>query len=456
MNKNIIIYLLIIIFSIAKATEFGKFIRFTHDYNNVFYFTFEEEGNFFVQVDYPLLRDTVSLKIEVKNDCGWSVYSQNTGINPPGNGFVIPFKKEYKVILRLSYKMKTGISPGYIWMLPSMNEIKVDLKQKYEWKYDYIETLSNNQTSELTFSIDNAEEDKVLEFYFNDNLNIYQNSKAPNPLKIFHNNYYIIGGTYFQIRKGESYKIIISESYWDLKTKSASYIHYLPHFFFYFTENDPENVFEFGKTKQFDENKNTKFDFNFTEDGSLFVEADFPKSDLVTLVIISYDESVSESISINPPGISTVVPFKKGNLVKVRLSYKSSSNEKGTIWMNPSIAEIKVDLGQKYEWKYDFQKKLELDINFCLTFAIDNAEENAIFNYIHYSKFKVQDIMEAKDPLRIYHNNYYRAGVTSFQITKGESYKIEACTDYWSNGDHYYYLSSFSFDFKKNMTKQDP
>ena len=105
---------------------------------------------------------------------------------------------------------------------------------------------------------------------------------------------------------------------WDLKTKSASYIHYLPHFFFYFKENDPENVFEFGKTKQFDENKNTKFDFNFTEDGSLFVEVNFPKSNLVTLVIISYDESVSESILINPPGISTVVPFKKGNLVKAK------------------------------------------------------------------------------------------------------------------------------------------
>ena len=94
MSAIIIIYLLIIIFSIAKATEFGKFIRFTHDYNNVFYFTFEEEGNFFVQVDYHLLRDTVSLGVEVKNDHGWSIYSQNTGINPPGNGFVIPFKKE--------------------------------------------------------------------------------------------------------------------------------------------------------------------------------------------------------------------------------------------------------------------------------------------------------------------------------------------------------------------------
>ena len=38
-----------------KRTEFGKYLEFTKDYNNVFYFTFEEEGSFFVQVDYHRL-----------------------------------------------------------------------------------------------------------------------------------------------------------------------------------------------------------------------------------------------------------------------------------------------------------------------------------------------------------------------------------------------------------------
>ena len=203
MKAIIIIYLLIIIFSLAKATEFGKYLKFTKDYNNAFYFTFEEEGSFFVQVDYKQ-RNALSFNIEVKDAHGWTVNSLNTDINPPGNGFVIHFKKGDIIKLKLTYKSKYNIRDGLIWMYPSTSEIKVDLKQRYEFKYDYKETLADKQVSDLTFSIDNAEEDKLLEFYFNDNFNIYENSKAPNPIKIFHNNYYIGEGNYFFKLKKEN------------------------------------------------------------------------------------------------------------------------------------------------------------------------------------------------------------------------------------------------------------
>ena len=112
---------------------------------------------------------------------------------------------------------------------------------------------------------------------------------------------------------------------------------------------------EFGKEIPFDMNNNNEFEFIFEKDGNLFIQINFPKSDLLTLNIQSYDASVSESSLISPPGKATLIPFKKGYSIKIKLSYKSSSNEKGTIWMNPSTSEIKVDLNKKYEWKYDYK-----------------------------------------------------------------------------------------------------
>ena len=58
---------------------------------------------------------------------------------------------------------------------------------------------------------------------------------------------------------------------------------------------------------------------------------------------------------IYSPGLLHVIPFKKNQQIIIRLKYKSTSNEKGIIWMHPSTKEIKVDLNQEYEFKYDFK-----------------------------------------------------------------------------------------------------
>ena len=65
-------------------------------------------------------------------------------------------------------------------------------------------------------------------------------------------------------------------------------------------------------------------------------------------------DDIYQSIEISPPGKSGFIQFEKGDSVKVKLIYKSSINEKGVIWMNPSTNEIKVDLKQTYQWKYGF------------------------------------------------------------------------------------------------------
>ena len=122
-----------------------------------------------------------------------------------------------------------------------------------------------------------------------------------------------------------------------------SYIHFLPAFYF-IIKNKPKKVYEFGKDIPFDQNNNNSFEFKFPEDGSLFIQVEFRKRSILTLLVESFNESVSESSNINPPGKTTVIPFKKGIFVIIRLYYKSSSNEKGTIWMFPSTSEIKLFL----------------------------------------------------------------------------------------------------------------
>ena len=59
------------------------------------------------------------------------------------------------------------------------------------------------------------------------------------------------------------------------------------------------NATEFGKEISFDMNNNNEFEFIFEQDGNLFLQVDFPKSDLLTLNIQSYDASVSESSLIS-------------------------------------------------------------------------------------------------------------------------------------------------------------
>ena len=60
------------------------------------------------------------------------------------------------------------MSKGIFWMNPSTNGIKVDLKQKYEHKYDYIIAyeldISSLTLNPLTYLIEKAKVNVKLEF----------------------------------------------------------------------------------------------------------------------------------------------------------------------------------------------------------------------------------------------------------------------------------------------------
>ena len=49
-------------------------------------------------------------------------------------------------------------------------------------------------------------------------------------------------------------------------------------------------------------------------------------------------------------------PFEKGITYKIELRYQKDSNEKGIILMYPSTKEIKVNIYQTYEFKYNIKE----------------------------------------------------------------------------------------------------
>ena len=109
------------------------------------------------------------------------------------------------------------------------------------------------------------------------------------------------------------------------------------------------NKVEFGKEISFDQNNN-KFELTFQEEGALFIYVTFGIRDMLIL----HWSCTSDKVNVYPPGIALVFPFHKGNTCVITLEYKSTSIEKGKIWMNPSTNEIKVKLNKIYEFKYDF------------------------------------------------------------------------------------------------------
>ena len=139
----------------------------------------------------------------------------------------------------------------------------------------------------------------------------------------------------------------------------------------------------------FDIYKNREFYFTFNEVGTLFIQIEFPKSNLLMYNVKSCDNYISESSLVAAPQKSIIIPYLNGDPVKINLSYKYSSNEKGIIWMFPSTKPITVDLKQKYELKYDFVVTLPNTIVNPFFYSIDKAEKDAILEIKFNDKLKI-------------------------------------------------------------------
>ena len=210
--------------------------------------------------------------------------------------------------------------------------------------------------------------------------------------------------------------------------------------FFYLEENP-----ELGKEIYFDRNNNNAFKLIFPEDGGLFIRVDFNVCDIVNLKIISLYYNYTKIIV--PPGLVHVIPFKKNEQIIIRLKYKSSINDTGIIWMHPSTQEIKVNLNQTYELKYDFKSNYNHNKIYHLIYSIDKVEKDVRLEFKYNSFIGSKDFI-ANNPLKVYHGEKCKTNITAYRINKGESYKIYISTNTESNGSIYkHYLPSFSFQF---------
>ena len=206
---------------------------------------------------------------------------------------------------------------------------------------------------------------------------------------------------------------------------------------------------EFGKEIPFDINNN-EFELTFNEKGALLVAVNFGVSDILN-VNMSFKGYNFKNI-VKAPGYGIIIPFSPGETNIIKLEYLSPSEEKGTIWIQPTTKEIAVNLDQVYEWKYSIQALFFNTEQFVLTYSINNAEKDAILKFNYDNNMKVED-KEITNPMRLCQGDTCQSNLTSYNIKKGESYKILIEINVFKKGKNFgpvlntYYLPSFSFSF---------
>ena len=213
------------------------------------------------------------------------------------------------------------------------------------------------------------------------------------------------------------------------------------------------NTQEYRKEIIFDKNIDG-IRLNFPEDGAILVYVKMNYSDLVIV------DTLRKSKLIQKPGVGLLDTFESGRNNYVRLTYRDSSNEKGIVWILPSTYEIKVNLNETYQWEYDIKQSC-LDskkLPYKFTYSIDNAEKDVILQFKYNDKFQIDNGLVASNPLSICHGEQCQNDTTTYEIKKGESYKLyinvkNFKSDYW-----YFYLPSFSFNFINlvNDSSKDP
>lgn len=87
--------------------------------------------------------------------------------------------------------------------------------------------------------------------------------------------------------------------------------------------------------------------------------------------------------------------------------------------MHPSTDEIKVDLNETYEWKYDVTKFVFQ--NYQIVYSIDNAERDVTFVFIYKDTISGETV---KNPFKVCHGEECQEDITTYDFKKGESYKI--------------------------------
>ena len=108
-------------------------------------------------------------------------------------------------------------------MYPTTKEIKVNLNKTYEFKYDFQRTYGHQIAFNMTYSINNAEYNTLLEIKYNEKLILDNNIIAGNPLTIWNGKENKTDMMTYPIFKGKSYKIYINTKIFALNSTDSEY-----------------------------------------------------------------------------------------------------------------------------------------------------------------------------------------------------------------------------------------
>ena len=191
----------------------------------------------------------------------------------------------------------------------------------------------------------------------------------------------------------------------------------------------------YAKDHTFDKD-HKEFHFTPEKDGVVFIKVLYDGSSKVNFLMIHNKERVNNIFS--KPGSVIIKQVSKNGFYNI--TCYTDSNDKGTIWLNPSWNELKVDLNTIYDWKLDFNNINGVESK--LIYSIDNADKSVKFKFT-YNKNLRQDL---PNPFEVCHGDDCKSNIETYDIEKGQSYKIYVKVAKMKDGIlDTYYLPSFKF-----------
>ena len=173
-------------------------------------------------------------------------------------------------------------------------------------------------------------------------------------------------------------------------------------------------VIEFGKETPYD-SSNSEFTFSYTGNGAIFVYASGSTVNSLELKISS--TNTDRKTSINKPGEGLIISPNSGNNFKLKF-LGVNSNDKGTIWVNPSTNVLPVDLNKKYEGKFPIvEDQYGINAVYKLTYTINNAEKDATFKFNYNNEFEFQgDDWTVSNPFEVCHGTDCQKNVEEYDF----------------------------------------
>ena len=188
---------------------------------------------------------------------------------------------------------------------------------------------------------------------------------------------------------------------------------------------------EYAKDITFDKD-HKEFHFTPEKDGVVFIKVLYDGSSTVNFKMGQLTSSFTK------PGSVIIKQVSKNGFYNI--TCYTDSNDKGTIWLNPSWNELKVDLNTIYEWKLDFSNINGVESK--LIYSIDNADKSVKFKFTYNKNLK----SDLPNPFEVCHGDDCKSNIETYDIEKGQSYKIYVKVAKMKDGIlDKYYLPSFKF-----------